>query len=74
MVEGNAINYFKLEKGTRQGDPISGYLFIPVLEIVFLSVKKNKKVKHLDMFNHTFLYTKYADDTAFFLKDKESLI
>ena len=26
------------------------------------------------MFNHTFLYTKYADDTAFFLKDKESLI
>ena len=24
--------------------------------------------------NHTFLYTAYADDTTFFLKDKESLI
>ena len=67
---GNTTKHFKLEKGTRQGDPISAYLFILVLEIVYLSIKENKKIKGLSIFNHTFLYTAYADDTTFFLKDK----
>ena len=71
---GNTTKYFKLEKVTRQGDPISAYLFILVLEIVFLSIKENKKIKGLNIINHTFLYTAYADDATFFLKDKESLI
>ena len=67
---GNTTKHFKLEKGTRQGDPISAYLFILVLEIVYLSIKENKKIKGLNIFNHTFLYTAYANDTTFFLKDK----
>ena len=32
--------YFNLEKGTCQGDPISGYLFICTVEIIFLLIKK----------------------------------
>ena len=39
---GTATNYFKLEKGTPQGDPISAYLLIFVLEIVFLFTKVKK--------------------------------
>ena len=39
---GTTTNYFKLEKGTRQGEPISAYLFIFVLEIVFLFTKVKK--------------------------------
>ena len=34
----------------------------------FLSIKKNKNIKGLNIFNHTFLYK------TFFLNDKESLI
>ena len=70
----NTTKYFTLEKGTRLGDPISASLFILVLEIVFLSIKENKKIKGRNISNHTFLYTAYADDTTFFLKDKESLV
>ena len=64
---GTTKNQFKLEKDTRQGDPISAYLFILVLEIVFLFTKESKKINGLNMFDKTFLYTAYADDTIFFL-------
>ena len=65
---GNTTKYFKFDKGTRQRDPLSGYLFILVLEIVFPSIKENKKIKGLNIFNYNFLYTAYADDTTFFFK------
>ena len=71
---GNTIKYVKLEKGTRQRDPTSAYLFILVLEILLLCVKENKNVKGLNIFDHIFLYTAYADDTTFFLKNKKSFI
>ena len=61
----NTTKYFKLEKGTRQGDPVSVYLFILVLEILFLCIKENKNTKGLNIFNHTFLYTAYPDDKTF---------
>ena len=71
---GKTSQYFKLERGTRKGDPISAYLFILVLEIVFLSLKQNKNMKGIELFQHEYLYTAYADDTTFFLKDKNSVI
>ena len=71
---GTTTNYFKFEKGTRQGDPISAYLFILVLEIVFLFTKGSKKINGLNIFDKTFLYAAYADDTTFFLKDTKSVI
>ena len=70
---GDTTKYFKLERGTRQGDPISAYLFILVLEVVFMLIKENKNINGLNLFDNTFLYTAYADDTTLFLKDKKSV-
>ena len=70
---GSATKYFKLQKGARQGDPISASLFILCLEIVFILIKANKRVKGINIFEHTYLYLAYADDTTFFLRDKISI-
>ena len=67
-------NYYKLEKCTRQGYPISAYLFIHILEIVFLFTKESKKINGLTIFDKMFQYTTYTDNTTFFLKDTKSVI
>ena len=51
-------NYdFHLKRATRQGDPISTYRSILVLEIAFIFVKENEKVQGHTIFNCQFLYT-----------------
>ena len=68
---GKTTPYFKLERGTRQGDPILTYLFIIALEVVFSLIKTNPDIEGLQFFSHTFLYSGYADDTTFFSKKRE---
>ena len=41
---GHTIEYFRLERGARQGDLISAYLFILPLEILLIFIKFNKKI------------------------------
>ena len=69
---GKTTPYFKFERGTRQGDPILTYLFILALNIVFSLVKANPDIQGLQLFSHTLLYSAYADDTTFFLRNKKS--
>ena len=44
-----------------------------MLEILCLSIKKHPEIKGIEIFEHCFLYTAYADDTTFFLKDAQSI-
>ena len=70
---GTTTQYFNLERGVRQGDPVSAYLFILELETLFLFIKKHHEIKGIEIFEHCFPYTAYADDMTFFLKDVESI-
>ena len=70
---GNASPYFNLEKGARQGDPISAYLFILALEVLFVFIKSNENIKGIEILKHVFLSTAYANDSTFSLRDIPSV-
>ena len=71
---GITTNYFKLERGARQGDPIPAYLFILLLQVVFTVIKSNQNIDKLRIFEHEFLYTAYVDDPTFSVKNQTSVI
>ena len=68
MNIGVTTQCFTLEKGEQQGDPVSTYLFMLCLEILFTIVKNNENIKSLKILENTMLDTAYADDIIFFLK------
>ena len=70
---GFSTGYFNLSRGCRQGDPISAYLFILVIEVFFQMVRKNNDIKGLNILGFEFKLTSFAEDSSFFLQDQPSV-
>ena len=71
-MNGNISLPFNVKRGCRQGDPISGYLFILVMEILALLLKKSSNVKpYRTKFGLEHFIDMYADDLSVYLEFKE---
>ena len=70
---GYASDFFKLERGVRQGCPLSGTLFVLGIEILALAIKKNPNIEGIRVGAREIKITQYADDTTVFLKNPESM-
>ena len=44
-VNGQLSQWFAIQRGCRQGDPISPYLFILYVEILAIMIRQNKHIK-----------------------------
>ena len=70
---GCASDFFNLERGVRQGCPLSGTFFVLGIEILALAIKKNPKIEGIKVGAGEIRITQYADDTTVFLKSPESM-
>ena len=58
---------FKLERGCRQGDPLSPYIFIICAEILAILVQNANDIKGINIDGVEYLISQYADDTSYML-------
>ena len=69
---GHLSPFFNNERGCRQGDPMSPYLFLLVAEILGIMIRDNKEIKGIVLHNKEHKIGQYADDTELFLDGSEN--
>ena len=72
---GNATDFFDLKRGTKQGDPISPYLFVLTIEIMASMIRSNVEIQgvKVDKDMEETKLVLFADDATFCVKDVYSL-
>jgi len=64
---GHFSTFFNLERGCRQGDPISAYIFILSVEPLAMAIKNSQIIKGIQVKGKEFKIGQYADDTFMLL-------
>ena len=70
-LNGHYSQSFPLQRGCRQGDPISPYLFILCSELLTLAIKNDRNLEGIKTLQKEHKLCQYADDTSVFLKSSE---
>ena len=70
---GKSSNYFDIGRGVRQGDPLSPYLFIIVVELLAKAIKRNRNISGITINSYEFKMTQYADDLTLTLGKPEAI-
>ena len=74
LNNGWSSNFFKPERGVRQGCPLSPYLFILCVEVLAEKIRNTKDVKGIFVNQNEIKISQYADDTTLILDgSKKSL-
>lgn len=72
VQNGHLSSFFMLDRGCRQGDPVSPYLFLFVVEILGIMIRDNPNIKGITLSNTEHKLGQFADDTQLFLDGSEN--
>ena len=72
IQSGHLSSFFNIQRGCRQGDPLSPYLFVICAEFLATKIKKNDKIKGITVNNIEIKISQYADDTSVNLDGTET--
>ena len=67
LNNGWASNFFEIQRGVRQGCPLSPYLFILSAEVLATAIRKNTNIKGISVNDVEITLSQYADDTILIL-------
>ena len=70
---GHSTSFFRLQRGVRQGCPLSSLLFIIGIELFARALKNDQSIKGVNVETKEIEIMQYADDTTVFVKDEESV-
>ena len=73
MNNGQSTGYFSINRGVRQGDPLSPYLFILALEPLLTVIRENEQIHGIHAGNTEHKLSAYADDITALVGDRHSL-
>ena len=68
---GMCTSQFEIQRGVRQGDPMSPYLFIIVAEVLATAIR-TANIQGIKIGKEEFKFVQYADDLTVFVPDIEN--
>lgn len=69
VINTDLTDKFRIEKGTRQGCPLSPLLFVMVLEVLLLEIQEAREIKGLSYKKIAYKYKAFVDDIMFVIED-----
>ena len=70
---GYLTQFFCLQRGVRQGCPLSVYLFLLVVELLAVKIRNSDLINGIQLKDKNVKISQMADDTCLFLKDRSSI-
>ena len=67
VVNGQVSIWFQIERGCRQGDPLSLYIYLLCAEILAIRISQSSSVTGIKIKDVEYLISQFADDTSVYL-------
>ena len=71
-MNGEKLKAFPLKSGTRQGCPLSPYLFNIVLEVLAIAIRQHKRIKGIRIGKDEVKLSLCADDMIVYISDAKN--